>query len=107
MMERDLSGSAIPLIADVLLESYLPGEAAPVHAAWAAYLAVTSADGVDELRLLGDLASHQELSGADAAAFGTLLRAADVAEGLRVRREAADLLSRAADLWSTGAPDPQ
>ena len=106
-----LDGDAVwfrhPLLADVLLESYLPGEAAPVHAAWAGHLAATSADGVDELRRLGDLATHQELAGADAAAFGSLLEAADVAEGLGVRREAADLLFRAAALWSTGAPHPQ
>ncbi len=96
-----------PLLADVLLESYLPGEAAPVHAVWARFLASTSADGVDELRRLGDLASHHERSGSDTSAFTTLLRAADVAEGLRVRREAADLLVRAADVWDTGAPDPE
>ena len=105
-MERDSWLVPAPLLADVLLGATCPGEAAPVHAAWAGDLASTSADGVDELRRLGDLASHQELSGADAAAFATLLRAADVAEGLRVRREAADLLARAADLWDTGAPDP-
>ena len=95
-----------PLLADVLLESYLPGEAAPVHAAWAGHLASTSTDGVDELRRLADLATHLELAGADAAAFGSLLEAADVAEGLGVLREAADLLVRAAALWSTGAPHP-
>ena len=76
-----------------------------MHAAWADHLASTSADGVDICRL-GDLATHQELAGADAAAFGSLLQAADVAEGLGVRREAADLLARAAALWSTGAPHP-
>ena len=96
-----------PLLSDVLLESYLPGEAAPVHAAWAGHLASTSTDGVDELRRLGDLATHQELAGADAAAFGSLLEAADVAEGLGVRREAADLLARAAALWTTGATHPR
>ncbi len=95
-----------PLLADVLVDSYLPGEAVPVHAAWAEHLAATTADGVDELRRLGDLATHQHLSGTDAEAFGTLLRAADVAETLRVRREAGDLLVRAVDLWGTGAPNP-
>ena len=45
-----------PLLADVLTETYLPGEAAPVHAAWAAHLESVSTDGVDELRRLGDLA---------------------------------------------------
>ena len=49
-----------PLLTAVLAESYLPGEAAPVHAAWAAHLETVSTDGVDELRRLGDLASHHE-----------------------------------------------
>ena len=49
-----------PLLAGVLAESYLPGEAAPVHAAWAAHLEALAAEGVDELRRLGDLASHHE-----------------------------------------------
>ena len=96
-----------PLLSDVLLESFLPGEAAPVHAAWAGHLASTSTDGVDEQKQLGDLATHGELAGADAAAFGSLLEAADVAEGLGVRREAADLLARAAALWTTGATHPR
>ena len=39
-----------PLLAGVLAESYLPGEAAPVHAAWAAHLESVSTEGVDELR---------------------------------------------------------
>ena len=52
-----------PLLAAVLAESYLPGEAAPVHAAWAAHLESFSAEGVDELRRLGDLASHHEQAG--------------------------------------------
>ena len=107
VLDGDAAWFRHPLLADVLLESYLPGEAAPVHAAWATHLASTSTDGVDELRLLGDLATHQELAGADATAFASLLRAADVAEGLGVRGETADLLARAAALWATGAPDPQ
>ncbi len=49
-----------PLLAGVLAETYLPGEAAPVHAAWAAHLETVSTEGVDELRRLGDLASHHE-----------------------------------------------
>ena len=93
-----------PLLADVLLESYLPGEAAPVHAAWADNLATRTAEGVDRLRHLGDLATHQEQAGADSAAFATLLGAADVARGLGAFREWADLLTRAADLWDAGAP---
>jgi DNA-binding CsgD family transcriptional regulator/tetratricopeptide (TPR) repeat protein len=94
-----------PLLADVLLESYLPGEAAPVHAAWADNLATRTAEGVDRLRHLGDLASHQEQAGADSAAFATLLGAADVARALGAFRESAELLTRGADLWDAGAPD--
>ncbi len=93
-----------PLLADVLLESYLPGEASVVHAAWADNLATRTADGVDRLRHLGDLATHQEQAGADSAAFATLLGAAEVARALGAFREWAELLTRAADLWDAGAP---
>jgi len=96
-----------PLLAEVLLGTYLPGEAAPVHAAWAQHLEKTSAAGVEELRRLGDLATHHEQAGASAAAFGTLLRAADLAEELGAFREHADLLTRAADLWEAGASQPE
>ena len=95
-----------PLLAEVLLGSYLPGEAAPVHAAWAEQLEKASATGVEELRRLGDLATHHERAGASEAAFGTLLRAADLAEELGAFREHADLLTRAADLWDAGASEP-
>ncbi len=95
-----------PLLAEVLLGSYLPGEAAPVHAAWAEHLEKASATGVEELRRLGDLATHHERAGASEAAFGTLLRAADLAEELGAFREHADLLTRAADLWDAGASEP-
>ena len=92
-----------PLLAAVLAESYLPGEAAPVHAAWAAHLESFSAEGVDELRRLGDIASHHEHAGEGVAAFTALLRGADLAEKLGAPREAADLLARAADLWEVAA----
>jgi DNA-binding CsgD family transcriptional regulator/tetratricopeptide (TPR) repeat protein len=92
-----------PLLARVLAESYLPGEAAPVHAAWGAHLESFSAEGVDELRRLGDIATHCEHAGDGVAAFTALLRAADLAEQLGARREAADLLVRAADLWEVAA----
>ena len=94
-----------PLLADVLTETYLPGEATPVHAAWAAHLETVSTEGIDELRRLGDLASHHERAGDSSAAFAALLQGADLAEKLGAPREAADLLARAADLWETGA-DP-
>ena len=94
-----------PLLADVLTETYLPGEATPVHAAWAAHLETVSTEGIDELRRLGDLASHHERAGDSSAAFAALLQGADLAEKLSAPREAADLLARAADLWEVGA-DP-
>ena len=92
-----------PLLADVLAETYLPGEATPVHAAWAAHLESVSTEGVDELRRLGDLASHHERAGEGSAAFVALLQGADLAEKLGAPREAADLLARAAELWEAGA----
>jgi DNA-binding CsgD family transcriptional regulator/tetratricopeptide (TPR) repeat protein len=92
-----------PLLAGVLTESYLPGEAAPVHAAWAAHLESYSAEGVEELRRLGDIALHRERSGEGVAAFPALLRGADLAEKLGAPRESADLLARAVDLWAVAA----
>ncbi len=93
-----------PLLAAVLAESYLPGEAAPVHAAWAAHLESFSAEGVDELRRLGDLAlAPRAVPATASAAFAALLRGADLAEKLGAPREAADLLVRAADLWEVAA----
>ena len=88
-----------PLLAVVLAESFLPGEAAAVHAAWAARLESVSAEGVDELRRLGGLASHYERAGDASGAFRSLLRGADLSEKLHAYREAADLLVRAVDLW--------
>ena len=77
-----------------------------MHAAWAQHLEKTSATGVEELRRLGDLATHHERAGASEAAFAMLLRAADLAEELGAFREHADLLTRAADLWDAGASEP-
>ena len=61
--------------------------------------------GIDQLRHLGDLATHHEQAGAAPAAFAALLRGADIAAELGAFRESADLLTRAADLWDVGAPD--
>ena len=84
-----LGGEAVwfrhPLLADVLTETYLPGEATPVHAAWAAHLETVSTEGIDELRRLGDLASHHERAGDSSAAFAALLQGADLAEKLARR----------------------
>ena len=53
-----------PLLADVLLDSFLPGEAGAVHAAWAGHLEQLTTGGVDQLRPPGDLATHHEQAGA-------------------------------------------
>ena len=100
---RDGAWFRHPLLAGVLAESYLPGEAAPVHAAWAAHLESFSTDGVDELRRLGDLASHHERAGDGPRRSARSSEGADLAEKLGARREAADLLARAADLWEVAA----
>lgn len=92
-----------PLLAGVLAESYLLGEAAPVHAAWAAHLESFPPEGVDGLRRLGDIALHRQQAGDGVAAFTALLRAADLAEELGAPHEAADLLGRVADLWQVTA----
>jgi DNA-binding CsgD family transcriptional regulator/tetratricopeptide (TPR) repeat protein len=99
VLDGDRAWFRHPLLAVVLAESYLPGEAAPVHSVWANYLAGISSEGVDELRRLGDLATHLEHAGDYPEAFQALLRAAELAEELGARREAARLLVRAAKMW--------
>ena len=91
-----------PLLAGVLAESYLPREAAPVHAAWASHLTSFSADGVDELRRLGDLATHHECAGDAAAAFRALLEGVDLARGSAALARPQTCWS-GADLWKRGA----
>jgi DNA-binding CsgD family transcriptional regulator/tetratricopeptide (TPR) repeat protein len=94
-----------PLLADVLVDAFLPGEAAPIHAAWADHLQAQATRGIDQLRLLGDLATHQERAGAEPKAFATLLDGVRVATELGAHRESAELLTRAAEMWDAGAPD--
>jgi DNA-binding CsgD family transcriptional regulator/tetratricopeptide (TPR) repeat protein len=94
-----------PLLSDVLVDTFLPGEEVPVHAAWAAHLQTQTTRGIDQLRLLGDLATHHERAGAAQAAFTTLLQGAEIADQLGAYREGADLLARAADLFDGGAAD--
>ena len=105
VLEGDVAWFRHPLLAAVLAESYLPGEAEPVHAAWARHLEVTASEGVDELRRLGDLALHHERAGEGSAAYVDLLAGADLADTMRAPREAADLLTRAVELWDV-SPDP-
>ena len=95
-----------PLLADVLMEQFLPGEAASIHAAWAGVLASTSAAGIDEVRRQASLALHYEAAGDVHGAFEASLRAADQADAQRSTHEAARHLVRAASLWDLGAPDP-
>ncbi len=95
-----------PLLADVLMEQFLPGEAASIHAAWAGVLASTRAAGIDEMRRQASLALHYEAAGDAHGAFEASCRAAALAEEQRWATEAARHLVRAADLWARGAPDP-
>ncbi len=88
-----------PLLAEVLYGTYLPGESAPVHRAWAAGLASASASGAEEVRRLGDLALHAEQGGQVDAAFLASVAAADGARAARLWREEPVHLRRATRLW--------
>ena len=93
-----------PLLAGVLAESYLPGEAAPVHAAWARSPGVVLRRGCRRAAPAGrPRARTTSMPAKASAAFAALLQGADLAEKLGARREAADLLARAADLWEVAA----
>ena len=94
-----------PLLADVLYGTYLPGEAAPVHRAWAAGLETVTASGADEVRRLGDLALHHERAGDLDASFQASVRAADGARTARLWREEPIHLRRAARLWPAVGED--
>ncbi len=95
-----------PLLADVLMGTYLPGEAAPVHAAWARVLSHAAAEGIDEVRRQSALALHCQAAGDARGAFDASMRAAYLAEQHRELGEAARNLVRAAALWDDGAPEP-
>ncbi|MFC5261092.1 AAA family ATPase [Kribbella qitaiheensis] len=88
-----------PLLAEVLYATFVPGEAAPVHAAWAKALESRSAEGLDELRRLGDLALHYAGAHALPSCLDASLRAADLAKNLRSPREEAMHLLRASKYW--------
>ncbi|MFI7061505.1 AAA family ATPase [Kribbella sp. NPDC050124] len=89
------------LLAEVLYATFVPGEAESVHAAWAKTLAARTATGLDELQRQGDLALHYEAASDLEACFEASLRAADLASGIKARREEAGHLRRAARLWPT------
>ncbi|MEU4293102.1 AAA family ATPase [Kribbella sp. NPDC026596] len=90
-----------PLLADVLCGTLVPGEAGPIHAAWAKALESRCRTGIDELRRQGDLAQHYQGAGALGSCLEVSLRAAGLARDLRALREEALHLSRAARLWPT------
>ncbi len=84
-----------PLLAEVLYATFVPGEAEPIHAAWAKTLASRSATGVDELQRQGDLALHYERARDLDACLEASLRAAELAKEIRAPREEAVHLRRA------------
>ena len=96
---RDLCWFRHPLLAEVLYTTFVPGEAEPVHAAWAKTLESRPARGLDEVQRQGDLALHYEGARDLEACLEASLRAADLAKGIRSPREEAVHLRRAARLW--------
>ena len=90
-----------PLLAEVLNATFVPGEAVPVHAAWAEALESRTGTAIDELRRVGELAGHYEGAHDRAASLDASLRAADLARQLKAMPEEAVHLRRAARLWPT------
>jgi DNA-binding CsgD family transcriptional regulator/tetratricopeptide (TPR) repeat protein len=86
-----------PLLAEVVLGTYAPGERAPVHAAYAAVLEAGPGPGRGELA--ADVAAHHEAAGSLDAAFVWSLRAADYAAALKAPVEESRQLGRACQLW--------
>ena len=93
-----------PLLAEVLYATFVPGEAEPVHAAWAKTLESRSGTGLDEVQRQGDLALHYEGAHDLESCLEASLRAAALANGIRARREEAVHLRRAARLWTKVHP---
>lgn len=88
-----------PLLAEVLYETLVPGEAAPLHAAFVDVLERRAArDEAEQMRLLADLAVHHERSGAVDRAFEYSIAAAEHAGRLQGHPEQATHLVRAVDL---------
>jgi len=90
-----------PLLAEVLDATFVPGEAVPIHAAWAKTLERRSGTGIGELRRMGDLTLHYEGAHDTHACLEASLRAADLANQLKALPEEAVHLGRAARLWPT------
>ncbi|NIK59595.1 DNA-binding CsgD family transcriptional regulator/tetratricopeptide (TPR) repeat protein [Kribbella shirazensis] len=90
-----------PLLAEVLNATFVPGEAVPIHTAWARALESRTATAIDELRRFGELARHYEGAHRPAASLAASLRAADLAKQLKALAEEAVHLRRAVRLWPT------
>ncbi len=95
-----------PLLAELLAESALDEEVAPIHAAWASVLSRASYEGFDEIRRLTSLALHCDASGDHGSAFATSMAAADLAAEHGSTGDVARNLVRATRLWQAGSPDP-
>lgn len=91
-----------PLLAEVLLGSLDPAEAAPMHAAYAAELEAAAGDRSPFLA--ADLAAHNEAAGHLDAAFRWSLAAAQHAARLRATAEVSRHLTRACSLWDRVSP---
>jgi DNA-binding CsgD family transcriptional regulator len=102
---RDVCWFRHPLLAELLYATFVPGEAEPVHAAWAATLESRPASGLDELQRQGDLALHYDRARDLEACLVASLRAADLAKAVRSPHEEAVHLRRAARLWPMIHPD--
>lgn len=87
-----------PLLAEVLYDTFLPGQAVPLHAAIAATLTTPSGSRAGEMRRWGDLALHHERAGAVDEAVRCSLTAAGLAEDLRVFPEQLTHLRRVIEL---------
>lgn len=87
-----------PLLAEVLYDTFLPGQAAPLHAAIAGTLTTPSGSRAGEMRRWGDLALHHERAGAVDEAIHCSLAAAALAEQLRVFPEQLTHLRRVIEL---------
>ncbi|MFI7068638.1 ATP-binding protein [Kribbella sp. NPDC050124] len=97
----DMSWFRHPLLAEVLNATFVPGEAVPIHVAWAKTLEQRTATGIDELRRVGDLALHYEAAHEPQACLEASLRAVGLARQLKSMPEEALHLGRAVRLWPT------
>lgn len=95
-----------PLLAEVLYETYPPGDVAQVHRSWAGTLTRGTGTGVDQVRRLGDLARHHQHAGNRADALRASLSAAEAAGGARLWRQEALHLRRATALCAAGSTPP-